>query len=99
MRFWREKGDRLLVVGIFQSAETGRAVLQNLHRARFRRVATIHASTKGRLRVEEHGISPIAGSTAGSVLSLVLGGFIFWQRGFLDDYRPVELALLLAESV
>src|SRR5947207_4945127 len=96
MRFWPKKGDRVLVVGIFQSVGTGRAVLQNLHRARFRRAAAIHASAKGRRRVEEHGISVIAGSTAASVLGLALGAFIFWQHGMLADYRPVGLVLPFA---
>ena len=96
MRLWRKNRNRVLVVGIFQSVGTGRAVLQNLHRARFRRVAAIHASTKGRQRVEEHGISAIGGSAAALVLSLALGAFIFWQRGMLADYRPAGLALLLA---
>src|SRR4029453_15832200 len=96
MRFWPKKGNRVLVVGIFQRVETGRAVLQNLHRARFRRAAAIHASAKGRQRVEEHGISAIGGSTAALVLSLALGTVIFWQRGMLADYRPAGLALLLA---
>src|SRR6266487_1582582 len=96
MRFWRKKGDHVLVVGIFQSVETGRAVLQKLHRARFRRAAAIHASAKGRQRVEEHGISAIGGSGAASVLGLALGAFIFWERGMLADYRPAGLALLLA---
>jgi len=80
MRFWRKKGDRVLVVGIFQSVGTGRAVLQNLHRARFRRAAAIHASAKGRQRIEERGISAIGGSAAGSLLILALGAFIFWER-------------------
>src|SRR5438552_634575 len=96
MRFWPKKGDRVLVVGIFQSVGTGRAVLQNLHRARFRRAAAIHASAKGRQRVEEHGISVIGGSAAASVLGIVLGTLIFWERGMLADYRPAGLALLLA---
>ncbi|PYJ42003.1 MAG: hypothetical protein DME80_12645 [Verrucomicrobia bacterium] len=96
MRFWRKNGHRVLVVGIFQSLGAGRAVLQNLHRARFRRAAAIHASAKGRQRVEEHGISVIAGSTAASVLGLALGAFIFWQRGMLADYRPVGLVLPFA---
>src|SRR6266576_3172753 len=96
MRFWRKKADRVLVVGIFQSVGTGRAVLQNLHRARFRRAAAIHASAKGRQRVEEQGISAIGGSAAVSVLSLALGAFIFWERGTLGNYRPSELALVLA---
>src|SRR5437667_12593149 len=95
MRFWRKKGDHVLVVGIFQSVGTGRAVLQSLHRARFRRAVAIHASAKGRQRVEEHGISAIGGSAAGSLLSLALGAFIFWERGMLAD-QPAGLALLLA---
>src|SRR4029453_2561927 len=94
MRFWPKKGNHVLVVGIFQSVGVGRAVLQNLHRAGFRRAAAIHASAKGRQRVEEHGISMIGGSTAASVFGLALGAFIFWQRGMLADYRPVGLVLL-----
>src|SRR5213592_2571002 len=96
MRLWRKNGDRVLVVGIFQSVGTGRAVLQNLHRARFRRAAAIHASAKGRQRIEERGISAIGGSAAGSLLILALGAFIFWERGMLADYRPARLVLLLA---
>ena len=96
MRLWQKNGDRVLVVGIFQSVGTGRAVLQNLHRARFRRAAAIHASAKGRQRIEERGISAIGGSAAGSLLSLALGAFIFWERGMLADYRPAGLALLFA---
>ena len=95
MRFLRKKGNRVLVVGIFQRVGAVRAVLKNLHRARFRRAAAIHASAKGRQRVEEHGISAIGGSAGASVLSLVLGGFVFWQRGVLAGYRPADLALLL----
>src|SRR5205823_1564953 len=96
MRLWQKNGDRVLLVGIFQSVGAGRAVLQNLHRARFRRSAAIHASAKGRQRVEEHGISVIGGSAAASVLGIVLGTLIFWERGMLADYRPAGLALLLA---
>src|SRR6266536_2969113 len=96
MRLWQKNGDRVLLVGIFQSVGAGRAVLQNLHRARFRRAAAIHASAKGRQRVEEHGISAIGGSTVASVLGLALGAFIFWQRGMLAYYQPVGLVLLLA---
>src|SRR5436309_137513 len=99
MRLWQKNGDRVLLVGIFQSVGAGRAVLQNLHRARFRRAAAIHASAKGRQRVEEHGISAIGGSTAASVLGLALGAFISWQRGMLADYQPVGLVLLLAAFV
>ena len=96
MRFWPKKGNRVLVVGIFQSVEVGRAVLQNLHRARFRRAAAIYASAKGRQRVEEHGISAIGGSAAALILSVVLGAFIFWARGMLGDNRPAGVALPLA---
>ncbi|MGE5213398.1 MAG: GH36-type glycosyl hydrolase domain-containing protein [Nitrospirota bacterium] len=96
MRFWPKKGNRVLVVGIFQSLGVGRTVMQNLHRARFRRAAVIHASSKGRQRVEEPGISAISGSTAASILGLAVGAFIFWQRGMLTDYRLVGLVLLFA---
>ncbi len=96
MRFWPKKGSRVLVVGIFQSVGVGRAVLQNLHRARFRRAAAIYASAKGRQHVEEHGISAIGGSAAALILSVALGAFILWARGTLGDYRPAEVALPLA---
>src|SRR5436305_6071209 len=87
MRFRRTKHDRVLVVGIFQSPKTGRAVLKNLHRAQFRRAAAIHASSRGRPRVEENGISALGGSAAAAAFGLALGTFIFWQRGMLADYR------------
>src|SRR5881398_3700331 len=87
MRFRRTKHDRVLVVGIFQSPKTGRAVLKNLHRTQFRRAAAIHASARGRPRVEENGISAIGGSVAAAAFGLALGTFIFWQRGMLADYR------------
>jgi len=53
----------------------------------------IYASAKGRQRVEEHGISAIAGS---AVASLALGAFVVWERGMLADYAPTGLLLLLA---
>src|SRR6266446_6824963 len=87
MRLWRNNGDRVLVVGIFQSLGIGRAVLKNLHRAGFRRVAAIHASAKRRPRIEEYGVSAIGGAAAASVVALAIGAFIFWQRGILTDYR------------
>src|SRR5215472_7647655 len=96
MRFWPKKGDRVLVVGIFQSLGVGRAVLENLHRARFRRTAAIYVSAKGRRRVEEHGMSATGGLAAALILSVVLGAFILWARGMLTDYRPAEMALLIA---
>src|ERR1041385_5271783 len=93
MRFWRKKADRVLVVGIFQSVGAGRAVLQNLRSARFRRTAGIYASAKGRQRLEEHGISAIAGLAAAS---LALGAFVVWERGKLADHAPTGLILVLA---
>src|SRR4029077_11611992 len=91
-----KKGNRVLVVGIFQSAGAGRAVLKNLHRARFRRAAAIHASAKGRQRIEEHGISAIGGSAVAFIVSVVLGALIFWACGMLGDNRTAGLALPLA---
>src|SRR6266480_189569 len=96
MRFWRKNGDRVLVVGIFQSPGTGRAVVKNLRRARFRRVAVIYASATGRLRVDEQGISAIGGAATAAAVSLALGAFMSWQRGMLTDYQAAGLALLLA---
>src|SRR6187551_840434 len=96
MRFWSKNGNRVLVVGIFQSVRAGQAVLHNLRRARFRRAAAIHASTKGRPRIEEHGISALGGSVAALIVSVLLGAFIFWARGTLDDHWPSKVALPLA---
>ena len=95
MKFRRTKDDRVLVVGIFQSPEIGRAVLKNLRRARFRRSAVIYASATGRPRVDEHDISAF-GAAAATAVSLALGAFISWQRGMLADYQPAGIALLLA---
>src|SRR5216110_2980820 len=94
MKLWRKNGDHVLVVGIFQSPRTGRAVLKNLNRARFGRTAAIHASAGGRPRVEEYGVSAIGGAAA--AVGVAIGTFIFWQCGILTDYRPAVLALLLA---
>jgi cellobiose phosphorylase len=96
MRFWPNEGNRVLVVGIFQSAGAARAVLQNLHHARFRRAAVIYASAKGRQRVQELGISAIGGSIAALLVSAVLGAFIFWARGTVWVNGPAGIALPLA---
>jgi cellobiose phosphorylase len=95
MRFRRTKNDRVLAVGIFQSPEIGRAVLKNLHRAGFRRAAAIYSSSAGRLRVDEHGISAVGAVIAASALSVAISAIIFWERGIVTHYRPVELALVL----
>ena len=96
MRLWRKNGDRVLMVGIFQSPGIGRAVLKNLYRARFRRVAAIHASASGQTGVEEYGLPPIGGAAAASAIGLAIGEFIFWQSGILADSRPGLLTLFLA---
>src|SRR5207342_3144849 len=62
----------------------------------FRRAAVIYASTKGRQRIEEHGISAIGGSAAALIVSVVLGALIFWACGMLGDNRPVWVAWSLA---
>src|SRR6476620_663844 len=95
MRFRPKKGNHVLVVGIFQSAGASRAVLKNRPRARFRRAAAISASTNGRYRIEEHGISAIGGSAAALIVSVVLGALIFWACGRLGDKRPAWVALPL----
>jgi cellobiose phosphorylase len=96
MRPRRKNGDGVFVVGIFQSPGTGRAVLKNLRRARFRRAAAIHGSADGRPRVEQSGVSAIGGVTVAAAAGLVLGAFVFWQRGILADHRPGVLGLVLA---
>ncbi len=95
MRFWRKKDDRVLVVGIFQRSEIGRAVLKNLHRAGFRRAAVIYASSTGRLRVGQPGISVAGVAITALALSVAVGAIIFWERGIVTKYGPVGLALVL----
>src|SRR5438046_8751148 len=92
MRFRRTKHDRVLVVGIFQSPKTGRAVLKNLHRTQFRRAAAIHASARGRPRGEENGISAMGGSSATTAFGLALGAIIFWQLRRLAGHRVSRAA-------
>src|SRR4051794_27771076 len=96
MRFRPKKDNRVLIVGIFQSAEAGRAVLQNLHRALFRRAAAIYASTQGRQRIEGQGISAIGGSAAGLIVSVLLGAFIFLTQRELEHNRSPAAVLPLA---
>jgi len=96
MGLWRKDDDRVLVVGIFQNPATGRAVLKNLYRSRFRRVAAIHASAAGRQRVEEYGISAVGGAAAGLAFGLGIGALMFWQSGIFAGYRPEMMALFLA---
>ena len=95
MRFRRTKDDRVLVVGIFQSSEIGRAVLKNLRRAGFRRAASIYCSSAGRLSVGEYGILTVGAAITASALSVAVGAIIFRERGMVAHYRPVELALVL----
>ena len=91
MRFWRKSGDRVLVVGVFQSPAAGRAVLKNLCRAGFRRVARIRYSAKGRARVDEYFVPALRAATAGSLIGLAAGVFAFWQAGVLGEPRPGDV--------
>ena len=95
MRFGRERTDHALVVGVFQNPKTGRAVLENLYRARFRRLIAIRASAKGRPRLEEAGRWPIRVALGAAFFGLALGALIVWQRGLLLDYGRGGTALLL----
>ena len=62
MRLSRENGDRVLVIGYFPKSGDRAAAPKNLHRARVRRAAAVHALAKGRPRVQESGVSAIGGS-------------------------------------
>ena len=84
----------MLVVGIFQSPEIGRAVLKNLHRARFRRAAAVHLDPEAGRASRNMGSSVKAGAAAVSAFVVALGAFIFWQSGVFADYRPGLLAVL-----
>jgi cyclic beta-1,2-glucan synthetase len=99
MRFRRRKDDRVLVVGIFQSSEIGRAVLKNAHRAGFRRAAVIYASSTGRLRVGKPGLSVAGAAITALALSVAIGAVIFRERGVVAKYGPVGLALVLTALV
>jgi cyclic beta-1,2-glucan synthetase len=95
MRFRRGKGDHALVVGVFQSSATGRAMLRNLRRAGLQRAAAISSSPKGRVRVDEHGISAVGAAIGASIISTSVGAIVFWERGMFVRYRPAGLAWLL----
>jgi cellobiose phosphorylase len=96
MRLRRKNGDRVLVVGIFQSPGTGQTALKKLHRARFRRIAAMHSSAGSTPQVEEYGVSAIGGAATASIVGLAIGAFILWQGGILAIYPAGMLALLLA---
>ena len=85
MRVRREKSDRVSAVGIFPSLEIARAVLKNCRRAGFRRVAAVHSSATGRVRVEEHFVPAIGAAAVGAVVGLAAGVFAFWQDGMLEE--------------
>jgi cyclic beta-1,2-glucan glucanotransferase len=97
MRFRRRQNGLVSVIGIFQSPATGRVVLKNLRRAGIRRAAAIYASSTGRVRVEEHGISSTRAMIAASILTVIVSAIVFWERGMFATYKPVGLALLVAE--
>ena len=98
MKFWRKTGDRVLVVGVFQGSEKGRAVLKKLRRARFRRVAAIRVSSTGKRRIEEMGVSALGGAVVAALLGLALGAFISWLRGTGIGHPPWLQLLAFALS-
>jgi cellobiose phosphorylase len=81
MKFWRKTGDRVLVIGLFQGSETGRAVLQKLQHAGFRQTAAIRLSSKGKPQIKETGVSALGGAVVAALLGLMLGALISWVRG------------------
>ncbi len=81
MKFWRKTNDHVLVIGVFQGSETGRAVLKKLRHARFHRAAAIRLSPKGKRRINEIGVSALGGAMVAALLGLALGALISWLRG------------------
>ena len=73
MNFTRNRTDRALVIGFFQTRETGVAAWKNLKRDGFRRSAALHCSATGEVRADEHGISARHGALASAVIGLLLG--------------------------
>ncbi len=98
MKFWRKTGDHVLVVGVLQGSETGRAVLKKLRRARFRRVAAIRVSPKGKPQIEEMGVSALGGAVVAALLGLALGALISWLRGMGIGHPAVLHPLVFAFS-
>jgi len=94
MRLWRKNGDRVLMVGIFHGPEVGPAVLKNICRGGFRRVAVIRPSARGRARVEQDFFLALRAATAGSLIGLAAGLFAFWREAMLEQPRSGELILL-----
>jgi len=72
-----------MVIGFFQSQETGDTALKNLRRDGFRRSAAVHCSGNGEVRVDEHGISARLGAIASALIGLLLGIVVLQMRGAL----------------
>ena len=97
MKFTTRRAGRALVIGFFQSQETGGTVLKNLRRDGFRRSAAVHCSGTGEVRVDEHGISVGWGALGSAVIGLLVGMLVLQLRGALVPPGAVlEVALQLA---
>ncbi len=83
MKFTTSRAGRALVIGFFQSQETGGTALKNLRRDGFRRSAAVHCSGGGEVRVDEHGISVGRGALGSAVIGLLVGMLVLQLRGAL----------------
>ena len=98
MKFSRKTNDHVLVIGVFQGSETGRAVLKMLRRARFHRAAAIRVSPKGKRRIEEIGASAFGGSVVAALLGLAAGALFSWQRGMEEGHSALLPLLMFLTS-
>ncbi len=73
MKFIRRRAERVVVIGFFESRETGSTAWKNLRRAGFRRSAAVQCSGAGEVRVEEFGISAERGAVGMALIGLLLG--------------------------
>ena len=97
MKFTTSRAGRALVIGFFQSQETGGTALKNLRRDGFRRSAAVLCSGTGEVRVEEHGISVGRGALGSAVIGLLAGALVLQLRGaFLQPGAFLVVALQLA---
>ena len=95
MRFPQTKIGGAVFIAIFQSRETGRAVLRNLRRDGFARSALLHSSASGKLR--ESGISAAREATASAIIGLLIGSFVLWREWLrAGPMSTLEFALILA---
>ncbi|MEO6740640.1 MAG: hypothetical protein ABIP20_10325, partial [Chthoniobacteraceae bacterium] len=94
MKFTNRREDRAMVVGFFESAETGGTALGNLRRDGFRRSAAVHSSATGELRVDQHGISTRRGAAASALIGLLIGILVLQMRGDLVRHGALPVVAL-----